>query len=87
MSIAVPVIILVLFAAQFYRIWPNDGSEQKDKSEQTDKGSSEKKSEQADQSSAKKNGAGKVDKSSKGDESSPTVVPKGARQPRTKSNE
>jgi hypothetical protein len=84
MSIAVPVIILVLFSAQFYRIWPNDGSEQKDKSEQTDKGSSEEKS-QADQSSAKKNGAGKVDKSSKGDESS--VVSKGARQPRTKSNE
>jgi hypothetical protein len=87
MSIAVPVIILVLFAAQFYRIWPNDGSEQKDKSEQTDKGSSEKKSEQADQSSAKKNGASKVDKSSNGDESSPAVVSKGARQPRTKSND
>jgi hypothetical protein len=87
MSIAVPVIILILFSAQFYRIWPTDQSEQKDKSEQTDKSSSEEKSEQTDQSSPKKNSSGKVDKSSKGDQSSSVVVSKGARQPRTKSNE
>ncbi len=53
MSIAVPIAILVLLSAQVYNSWPNNASEQKDKSEQTDESSSEKdKSGKADKSSS-----------------------------------
>jgi cytoskeletal protein RodZ len=81
MSIAVPVILLVLLSAQVYRTWPNYESEQKDKSEQADEGSSKDKSEQADEGSSKKDTSGKTDKSSS------AVVSKGRRYPRTKHEE
>jgi hypothetical protein len=87
MSIAVPVILLVLLSAQIWGTWPSYESEQKDKSEQTDKSSSEDKSEQTEESSSKKNQSWKADKSSKGDESSSAVVSKGRRHPRSKSEE
>jgi hypothetical protein len=61
MSIAVPVIILVLLSAQVYRVLPNSDTEQKDKSEQTDKSSPEDKSGQAAESSSKKNKSEKAD--------------------------
>jgi len=57
MSIAVPVIIVVLLSAQVYNVWPNYHPEQ-DKSEQADESSSEKdksekdKSEKADRTSS-----------------------------------
>ena len=53
MSIAVPVAILILLSAQVYNVWPNNASEQKDKTEQTDGSSAEKdKSGTADKSSS-----------------------------------
>jgi len=53
MSIAVPVAILILLSAQVYNVWPNNASEQKDKTEQTGGSSSEKdKSGTADKSSS-----------------------------------
>lgn len=64
MSIAVPVIILVLLSAQVYDTWPQYLSEQKDKTEQADNDSSKDKSEKTDESSPKKAKPGKVRKSS-----------------------
>ena len=87
MSIAVPVILLVLLSAQVSWTWPSYEPEQKDKSEQTDKSSSEEKSEQTDESSSKKNKSGKADKSSKGDENPSAALSRGKRHPRTKSGE
>jgi len=79
MSIAVPVILVVLLSAQIYSGYiglPNYSSEQKDDSQKTDESSSEKdKSEDAGKSSAEKDKAGKVDKSSS--------VSKGRRHPQT----
>jgi cytoskeletal protein RodZ len=78
MSIAVPVILLVLLSAQVYKIWQNDNAEQTDKSEQADESSSKDNSNQADKSSSKK------DKSGNNDKSSPAVASKGTRHPQTK---
>lgn len=87
MSIAVPIILLVLLSMQVYRISPYNEAEQKDKTEQTDKSSSEDKSGQTSESSPKKNKSVKSDKSSKSDEDSSAAVSKGRRHPRAKGDE
>ena len=61
MSIAVPIVLLVLFlSTQANNIWPNNASEEQANSEQEDK------SEETDQRSPEKDKPGKADKRSSG---------------------
>jgi hypothetical protein len=68
MSIAVPLILVVLLSAQLYDHYiglPNYSSEQKDTSQQADESSSEKdKSDNADKNSSQKDKTGKANKTS-----------------------
>jgi len=79
MSIAVPVILIVLLSAHVYRTWQPYEFEQQEKSEQSEKSSSQDKSEE--ESSSKK------DKSEKADKSPAAVVSKTARHRRAKRKE
>jgi hypothetical protein len=79
MSIAVPVILVVLLSTQLYDHYigsPNYSSEQKDTPQQTDDSSSEKdKSDNADKNSPEKDKAGRANKTS--------PLSKGRRHPET----
>ena len=81
MSIAVPVLLIVLLSAHVYRTWPPYEFEQQEKFEQSEQSSSKDKSEEANESSSKK------DKSEKADNSPSAVVSKTTRHPRAKRKE